>query len=80
MFTCSLPILLFVLRSMNSTGDIVGYCGRWSILRTLLGSTRQYGGGASITPATAPTSSFPAPFGLLFDVGVISYAGGGSSI
>jgi hypothetical protein len=28
MFTCSLPILLFVLRSMNSTGDIVGYCGR----------------------------------------------------
>jgi hypothetical protein len=76
-FTCSLFWLLFVLRSIISTGDICEYCGKWSILRILLGSTRQYGGGASITPAAAaasavPTSSFVVLFRLLFDDGLAS--------
>lgn len=82
-FTCSLLWLLFVFKSIISTGDICEYCGKWSVLRALLGSTRQYGGGASITPAAAsavPRSSFVVLSKLLFDDGFASYAGGGSSI
>jgi hypothetical protein len=76
--TCSLLWLLVVFRSIISTGDICGYCGKWSVLRILLGSTRQYGGGASITPVAATaasvvsTFSFVVLFRLLFDDGFAS--------